>query len=145
MNKGEYSNAFSQLSEIIKNMKKELRNKIPIEVIDSIERSKNEDYIFKYNPAIPLNQQNLLPETKSLLSVIYSDYLCDESEKEKWNEYDRYETEIIENAKKEKYDENFFKNSRDNGKNQTASSTALVVKERWYNKIFSRIKSVFKK
>lgn len=145
MNKGEYSNAFSQLSEIIKNMKKELRNKIPIEVIDSIEKSKNEDYIFKYNPAIPLNQQNLLPETKSLLSVIYSDYLCDESEKEKWNEYDRYETEIIENAKKEKYDENFFKNSRDTGKNQTASSTALVVKERWYNKIFSRIKSVFKK
>ena len=100
MNHGEYSKAFSQLSEIIKNMKKELREKIPNEVIKAIEKAKDPNYIFKYNPNISLEQQNLLPETKSLLSVIYSDYLCDETQREKWKEYDRYEFELIEKNKK---------------------------------------------
>ncbi|MBO4293655.1 MAG: hypothetical protein J5881_04655 [Clostridia bacterium] len=92
----EYSKAFSQLSEIIKNMKKELKEKIPEDLIEAIEKAKDKNYIYKYKPGIPLNQQDLLPETKSLLSVLYSDYLCDEDERKKWKEYDRFEAEILE-------------------------------------------------
>ena len=92
----EYSKAFSQLSEIIKKMKKELQEKIPRDLIEAIEKAKDKNYIYKYKPGIPINQQDLLPETKSLLSVIYSDYLCNQTERKKWKEYDRFEAEILE-------------------------------------------------
>ncbi len=58
---------------------KVLEEKIPRDLIEAIEKAKDKNYIYKYKPGIPLNQQDLLPETKSLLSVIYSDYLCNEN------------------------------------------------------------------
>jgi len=139
----EYSKAFSQLSEIIKNMKKELREKIPSDLIEALEKAKDENYIFKYNPSIPLKQHDLLPETKSLLSVIYSDYLCDETERKKWQEYDRFEAEILEKIKKSKYNNEIFNNNANKSKDQENSNTNLVVKDKWYVKIFKKIKGLF--
>ena len=106
MIQSEYSKAFSQLREIIKNMKKELRDKIPSDIIEGVEKAKDESYEFEYNPDIPLNKHDLLPETKSLLSIIYSDYLCDEKERNKWKEYDKFEF-----AKQGK---NFFEDAKEN-------------------------------
>ena len=142
MIQSEYSKAFSQLSEIIKNMKKELREKIPIDIIDAVEKAKDDNYIFKYNPDIPLNQQDLFPETKSLLSIIYSDYLCDESKRNKWKEYDRFETEILEKRKKAKYSNDNFNNNDNKIKAQDSADTNLVVIEKWYVKIFKKVKSL---
>ena len=143
MIQSEYSKAFSQLSEIIKNMKKELREKIPSDIIDAVEKAKDENYIFKCNPDIPLNQQDLFPETKSLLSIIYSDYLCDESKRKKWMEYDRFEAEILEKIKKSKNSNEIFNNNANKSKEQVVSNTNLVVKEKWYVKIFKKIKGLF--
>lgn len=143
MIQSEYSKAFSQLSEIIKNMKKELREKIPSDIIDAVEKAKDENYIFKCNPDIPLNQQDLLPETKSLLSIIYSDYLCDESKRNKWKEYDRFETEILEKRKKAKYSNDIFNNNDNKSKVQNSVDTNLVVIEKWYVKIWNKIKGLF--
>ena len=143
MNQGEYSKAFSQLSEIIKNMKKELKEKIPEDLIEDIEKAKDKNYIYKYKPGIPLNQQDLLPETKSLLSVIYSDYLCNETERKKWKEYDRFEAEILEKIKKSKNSNEIFNNNTNKSKDQVTSNTNLVVKDKWYVKIFKKIKSLF--
>ena len=139
----EYSKAFSQLSEIIKNMKKELKEKIPKDLIEAIEKAKDKNYIYKYKPGIPLNQQDLLPETKSLLSVIYSDYLCNETERKKWKEYDRFEAEILEKIKKSKNSNEIFNNNTNKSKDQVTSNTNLVVKDKWYVKIFKKINSLF--
>ena len=143
MIQSEYSKAFSQLSEIIKNMKKELREKIPRDIIDAVEKAKDENYIFKCNPDIPLNQQDLFPETKSLLSIIYSDYLCDESKRNKWKEYDRFEIEILEKRKKAKYSNDNFNNNDNKIKVQDSADTNLVVIEKWYVKIWNKIKGLF--
>lgn len=143
MNQGEYNKAFSQLSEIIKNLKKELREKIPSDVIDAVEKGKDESYIFKYNSAVPLEQQDLLPETKSLLSIIYSDYLCNESEREKWKEYDKYESELIEKNKKAKYSNEIFSNNGNTSKAQEVSEKSLVVRKKWYAKFYKKFKKIF--
>lgn len=141
----EYSKAFSQLSEIIKNMKKELEEKIPRDLIEAIEKSKDKNYIYKYKPGIPLNQQDLLPETKSLLSVIYSDYLCNETERKKWQEYDRFEADILEKIKKSKNSNEIFNNNDSKSKAQASPNTNLIVKEKWYVKFWNKIKGLFNK
>ena len=59
---------------------------------------------FVYDKNIPLYEQSILPETKALLSILYSDYLCSKKEKEKWDEYDKFEQQIANQnlPKKEK-------------------------------------------
>ena len=142
MIQSEYSKAFSQLSEIIKNMKKELRDKIPSDIIEGVEKAKDESYEFEYNPDIPLNKHDLLPETKSLLSIIYSDYLCDEKERNKWKEYDKFEAEALEKIKEAEYSNNIFNNNKNENKYQNESDANLVVVEKWYIKIYKKIKNL---
>lgn len=134
MDQNEYSKAFSQLNEIIKNMKMELKKKIPMSVIEAIECAKDDSYIFKYNPKIELANHDLLPETKSLLSIIYSDYLCTPDEKKKWEEYDIFELQQQEKVKEQKYSKFIIDNKRKNACMDNAEKS-LVVQEKWYKRI----------
>ena len=91
-----YNRAFVELKEIIKYFDDDIKNKIPKELKQGIANARLEEYKFVYDKSKPLYEQTLLPETKALLSIIYSDYLCSESEKEKWDEYDSYEKQLYE-------------------------------------------------
>lgn len=105
-----YAKAFTELSEIISNMKDSLKNKIPSKTIKAIELAKDKNYKFNYDKSKSLNEQTLLPETKSLLSVIYSDYLCSTEERKKWQEYDRFELQKQDEVKAKKYNSSVFEN-----------------------------------
>lgn len=107
---GVYSKAFVELNEIISNMNENLKNKIPDKTIKAIELAKDKNYIFNYDKSKSLAEQKLLPETKSLLSVIYSDYLCSPEERKKWQEYDKFEMQKREELKATKYNNNIFEN-----------------------------------
>ena len=75
-----YLNSLSELSEIIKNLGEKIRAKIPNDVIDYIENNKSQTYKWNYNPDLPLDEQNMLPETEELLTAIYRDYICTDAE-----------------------------------------------------------------
>ena len=105
-----YAKAFSELNEIINNMTDSLKNKIPSKTIKAIELARDKNYKFNYDKSKSLNEQTLLPETKSLLSVIYSDYLCSPEERKKWQEYDEFERQKQEELKATKYNNNIFEN-----------------------------------
>lgn len=77
-----YLNSLYELSEIIKNLSDKIKAKIPADVIDYIENNKSQNYVWNYEPNIPLNEQNMLPETEELLTAIYRDYICSDEEKE---------------------------------------------------------------
>ena len=109
-NEKTYAKAFTELSEIISNMKDSLKNKIPSKTIKAIELAKDKNYKFNYDKSKSLNEQTLLPETKSLLSVIYSDYLCSTEERKKWQEYDRFELQKQDEVKAKKYNSSVFEN-----------------------------------
>ena len=91
-------------------MKDSLKNKIPSKTIKAIELAKDKNYKFNYDKSKSLNEQTLLPETKSLLSVIYSDYLCSTEERKKWQEYDRFELQKQDEMKAKKYNSSVFEN-----------------------------------
>ena len=100
-----------------------------------------------------MSKQKLLPETISLLSIIYSDYLCSEEEKKKWDEYDKFELQKLEEIKQQKYNtNNLFQQQRNvtsnvniadlnNNKLQVISSE----KQSFWSKIKRFIMKIFRK
>ena len=133
-----YAKAFTELTEIINYFSDELKNKIPSEMKKNILSARDTEYIFKYDKNLPLYKQNILPETKNLLSIIYSDYLCEEEERKKWEEYDRFCINKQNEKKSEKYATNLF-----NKQNKKEQKLDLVeVKE---NNIIKRIIAFIKR
>lgn len=110
-----YLKAFVELNEIINHLNTNLKNKIPKKTLEAIKNSGDKNYQFKYDNTQRLSKQKLLPETISLLSIIYSDYLCSEEEKKKWDEYDKFTLQKQEELKQKKYNvNNLFKERKNN-------------------------------
>ncbi len=150
--KQEYIDAFSEVNEIIKMMPEELSNKIPSKFKEMLEDERNKEY----NPNIqePLEKQKLKNETIIILGLIYRDFLCPQDEKRRLQEKDARELQevqkAIEEETREKYNpDEMFKNKSQNiiEEKQTAEQTSMIVmkEEKWYQKIFKIIKSLFKK
>ena len=74
--------AFADVSIIIQMMPKTMRQKINPKFIRFIESNKDTEYKSYINKNIPLKNQNLTENTKTLLALIYRDYLCSTSMRE---------------------------------------------------------------
>ena len=152
-----YSKAFVELNEIIKYFDDNLKNKIPNDLKDAISKSSKNEYKFVYDKNKPLYKQNILPETKALLSILYSDYLCPEKEREKWIEYDKFEQKVSyqkqEEEKAKKYNPNeIFKNNSNKKYDKNLENTdntnknmemIKYKKQKWYQKLFAKILKMF--
>ena len=146
-----YLKAFVELNEIINHLNTNIKNKIPKKTLEAIKNSRDKNYQFKYDNTQSLSKQKLLPETISLLSIIYSDYLCSEEEKKKWDEYDKFTLQKQEELKQKKYNaNNLFKEQKNN--------TSVVVldekkqlqvdsskKQSFWSKLKKFIMKIFKK
>ena len=138
-----------EVEEVLAHTKMELVEKIPSNVRKFfIDNSKDViDYEAKYNIEIPLKEQDLLEETKAVLTLFYRDYWCTPEEKIK------LEKILDENEKKyqeelrEKYNPDVFANNsnftRETKKEETMP--AMIVELKWYQKIFEKIKMFLSK
>lgn len=98
-----YKRAYTELNQIIKELSKAEREKIPLELIKNIEANISEEYKWKYDNSKTLSEQKILPETKALLVEIYERYLSLEDEREFWKEYDKICLKNIEERKQSTY------------------------------------------
>lgn len=151
-----FNKAFVELKEIMKYFDDEIKNKIPNDLKKSIENVSKNEYQFIYDKQLPLYEQNILPETKALLSILYSDYLCSQEEREKWNEYDKFEQQLaierLEKQKQEKYNPNdLFKRKSNDFETlipeESKEKLEIVEykKQKWYQKLIENIQKIFKK
>lgn len=144
----QYSNALYQVSEVLKYVEEDLKEKIPEEFINYVELNKAKEYNWKIDTTKPLEEQDLLQPTKEILTVIYRNYMCDDEQRKELdkilNENEiKYQKEI-----REKYNpDDIFKNRKkkvktENVKNET--TTAIVeYKESLFRKILNKIKLIF--
>lgn len=82
-----------EILNVIKRLDIEMQNKIPKEIKNMLynnieEKNKNNLDISIYD------LDNLMEETKGILSILWSNYLCSEEEREKWKEYDEFSAKI---------------------------------------------------
>lgn len=147
MNHNNSQIAFAEVYDIIKHSNKEIQQKIPKKFIHLLTTNMAENYKVNidYDKSIS-EQENIQHETKVMLGIIYRDFLCDVETKKKLFEKDRKELEKIEKEKQEKYSyNNLFKKSQEYTPIPEDKQIIEYKKDTWYNRIWNKIKSIFKK
>ena len=143
----EYSVAFAEVSEILKIFPEEELNKIPKSFIDLIERCKNANYKYELEEDVELHNQKMTSEAKTILSVIYRDYICTEEERAELIKEEIRENFWQDGQKRIKYDpNNIFKNNAEkNIVEKNVDTEKRLIEFKWYEKIIIKIKEWFRK
>ena len=155
-----YRNAFSEVSIILEHLRKEDYDKISKELIEAIEKNKNNEYKFALQDDVELKDQNLMPETRAILFNLFYDYYADEKQKAIIQDIWRTQSRKEDIEKQGKYDIDVFKDNRNNSSIEESETTAenteeniengdnnkiAVKKESIIISIFKRIINLFKK
>lgn len=83
MNLVKYSNVFTEVYVILSHLETSDYEKIPADVIKTIENNRNQNYNYVMNENMDLDNQIMLPHTKAMLFNIFRDYLATEEQREK--------------------------------------------------------------
>lgn len=138
--------AFSEVDTILEYSSEEIRNKVPDKFRQLIKNNKDNNYKLILDEHKKLNDQELLIETREILSLIYRDYLCSEDE--------RKELIKINNQKLEEINEEYdIQNIFDKRKNKVSAEDdinketlpVVINEEKWYKKIFNFIRKLIKR
>lgn len=137
-----FPKAYREVYEVLKYIPKEDLEKIPKDFIETIESNMDKTYDYKIDETKSFEEQELLKETKAIISIIYQDYWATPERKQELIKIRRKQRETLEREKREKYDpDDIFK------KKETTNQTALVKeikKENLFIRILNKIKSLFK-
>jgi len=139
------SRAYTEVYYIIQSMSDELRNKIPINIIQNIEVRMDKLYEFVLDD---IETVELLDDTEKILAFLYTEYFSTEEEKkvilDKESEFELKK----ELEKREKYNpDDIFRNNikRNKEKNLLQNEIIEITKTPFYKKIFEKIKQILKK
>lgn len=144
----EFAEASAEINEILGYLPTEYVEKIPAKLREFFNKVKKADYVSKIDPYKQLDEQELKPKTKTLLTVIYRNYWCNEEERA---ELDKI---LIENDKKyeeelrERYNpDNIFKKKEiiEEKVETIQDNLPMVVKENLFTKVWKFIKNLIKK
>ena len=147
----ELSEAAVEFKCILENSSKDIVEKIPIKFLDFINKIASKTYKFNYDKSKSLNEQNLKPETRGLIALVYQDYICNDEERKEYIQKSQLYDKQMEELKREKYNtDNIFKNKKnysENIENNISTETAIVeYKEKKYiKKLFDKIKHLYGK
>ncbi len=129
----------ADISIIIKMMPEDMRQKISKKFIEFVEKNKDKEYQSNINEKIPLEKQKLDKDTKTMLALIYRDYLCNEEERERILKEEDEKIKKSEEENRNKYQINFQKKENLNEK-----QLAEFEKERLFKRIINFIKGILK-
>ena len=145
--------AFSEVSDILNHMERELYEKIPKGFINMIEENKDMLYNVNIDYSIDINKQDLLQDTRIILAIIYRDYICSKEKRQQLLENDNKELKMQEKILREKYEIDFEKIKNSRKKNNTlkdkqdSPQKQLIEtkKESWFKRVFNKLLKFFKK
>ena len=140
-------NAYAEVYTILQELNEEEYNKIPPEVIKTIEANRNEEYEYELDDELELKDQPMLPETKAILFNLFRDYLANPEQKTKIIRMQNEARQKNELKKQQMYNTDVFANKPK--ENQTANNNETMqmvkYKESFFKRILNKIKSFFKK
>lgn len=142
----EYSEAIVEVLDILQNSDDNIIERIPKELIEFWERNKSETYKPSLDHSKPINEMDLKKKTKSLIAMIYLNYLCDEEEKNNLNSILKSNEEKYQKELREKYNpDNIFKKNNQEAEEKIVEDNAQikVYKEPLFKRIINKIKNIF--
>lgn len=139
--------AYTEVFYIINEMSRELRSKIPSEIIKNIENKMDRNY--EFNIEDDIENAELLEDTEKILSVLYTDYLATEEEREVIKNKEKMLKEKQKtNLPKVKINEIFPKNKEIKIEEEKTNLLTEISKNKWYTSflnIFRKFIEKFKK
>lgn len=109
----------------------------------------NPNYVFKYDMYKDLDSQNVSTKAKTIIAILFRDYWATEEQRNKIIEYEKYDRQRIELAKREKYNPDviFKKQLKPDAieKKESENISLIEVKETIITKIIKKLKVLFKK
>ena len=138
-------NAYAEVYTILQELNEEEYNKIPPEVIKTIEANRNEEYEYELDDELDLKDQPMLPETKAILFNLFRDYLSTPEQKAKIIRMQNEARQKNELKKQQMYNIDVFANRQKEDKVQTNSEKTQIVeyKENIFKRILNKIKRFF--
>ena len=97
-----YSLAYKELYLIILNLNKEMREKIPKNVVENIERKMDKTYDFNIEEGKDIFSTEYMLETKALFLELYTRYIA-EDEEEFWEVYKEKRNELFKKEIEKEY------------------------------------------
>ncbi len=144
----QYMEAFAEIDIICQLMPKDLLVQIPLSFRTLISSNKSTNYPVNIKPNIPLEEQELKKETKSILSLIYRNYMISPAQKEKLELEDSIELEKLEKEMSEKYNiDNIFKKKKEKMLLDDAITQLPIDYSnlKWYQKLYNKFLNSLKK
>ena len=147
-------NAYSEVIEILKFLDDEKKlEALPIEMLEVLKSKANPEYKPQISKDIPLEEQNLQPETLSILAWIATKYWNEEINENDENESSNVQEEIennIENEQETERDESEENNleeieQKEKIDNEKSNLPILHKDLKWYEKIKEKILEFFNK
>ena len=144
----EYSEAIVEVLDILDNSEDNIIEKIPKELIKFWQKNKSTTYKSNLDHSKALKEMELKSKTKSLITMIYLNYLCDSSEKDKIKLILKKNEEEYQQELKEKYNsDNIFKKSSQKSEMKEKSVERSVqmteYKDTMFKRIINKIKNIF--
>ena len=138
-------NAYTEVYTILQELNEEEYNKIPPEVIETIEANRNEEYEYELDNELELKDEPMLPETKAILFNLFRDYLATPEQKAKIIRMQNEARQKNELKKQQMYNTDVFANKPKENQSSNNNETMQIVeyKENFFKKILNKIKSFF--
>mgnify|MGYP006921244511 FL=1 len=133
-------NAYTEVYTILQELNEEEYNKIPPEVLKTIEANRNREYEYELDDELELKEQPMLPETKAILFNLFRDYLANSEQRAKIIRMQNEARQKNELKKQQIYHTDVFANRQKENLIQPNNETMQVVeyKESIFKKIFNR-------
>lgn len=132
--------AFAEVYDIVKHTNENLQKKIPKKFIEMLEKNRDLNYQVNIDYSKSINEQNLLKETRAILSLIYRDYLVSSEKRQMLLEKDK--KQILEEQEKYKFDyDKVFAKKENNTQEETRLTE--IKPDSFFQKIIKKICSFF--
>ena len=107
--------AYVEVLEILKHIPTEDYNKIPNEILENMKLNADKEYKYLVTHFDNFQEQEMLKETETILSVLFRDYWATEEQRKKILEKEKYDLNVLEQEKREIYNPNniFKKGNKD--------------------------------
>ena len=147
-------NAYTEVYTILQDLNEEEYNKIPPEVIETLDANRNKEYEYFLDDELELKDQPMLPETKAILFNLFRDYLATPEQKTKIIRMQNEARQKNELKKQQMYNTDVFANKSinkttkvDENEVKTNNNEKQIVeyKENIFKRILNKIKSLFMK
>ena len=148
MVKTAYSEAATEVLEILDNTEEEAVNKIPKKFIKFLKDNSSKTYKPNFDKTKTIKELNLKPKTQALLGLIYLKCWANEEQKLEFTKRVKEKEKNYQKEISQKYNtDNLFKSKSMTKQEDIIQQTSLIEikKETFIQKIINKIKGIFRR